>query len=164
MTIENRIKRVSRSAQYLILFAAVALPVAVIWVWLMPGEWLAAFGDISLKKRTLGALVSLSGMLVNWAVLWQLWKLFGAYHEHRYFAPENGVRIRNAGWLLLLSIPVKALVHVAVVMILYYPEGTLSIQTGSHDMALLLAGLVMVAIGHVMHLAAQIHAEWQHTY
>ncbi|GAB4192808.1 MAG: hypothetical protein Tsb002_22790 [Wenzhouxiangellaceae bacterium] len=164
-TTHEQISRYARWAQWLIVISALLIPLGVLWVWLYPGAWLSAgFGEVSLSRRLLAAAVSMIGVLLQWLMLWQAWRLFDLYRQQQYFAASCGGHLQTLGWLLLLAVPVRVVIHAAIVQILRYPEGSLAIQFGSSEMVLLIAGLLLAALGRVMGLAGRIHDEWRHTY
>ena len=54
-------------------------------------------------------MASLLGVALNWAMLWQLWRLFEAYRQQRYFAAASGRYLYRLGCLILLAVPLFVL-------------------------------------------------------
>lgn len=105
-------------------------------------------------------LVPVAGSL---AVLWQVWRLFGQYRQGLVFSAAALTHLQRFAWALVALAVVQPLARVlmSVAISLDNPPGHrhLVVSFSSNDFALLLLGLVFVAIARVMVEAAQAAAE-----
>jgi len=175
-SLAQRLRRLALAVQGLVAVGAVLLLALLIWRMVAPAEalmadeWLAGasirsllIGNFTAAVRWRIVAVSLCSMALAWAVLWQLWSLFGHYRQGAVFAAPAVRHLRRLGWLMLahaLSQPLAgALMTVAVSMDNPAGKRQLQLSFGSDDYAGLLMALVFVAIARVMAEAARVAAE-----
>ncbi|HSI47031.1 MAG TPA: DUF2975 domain-containing protein [Ideonella sp.] len=175
-SLAQRLRRLALGVQGLVAVGAVLLFAVLVWRMVAPAEalitdeWLAGapvrsllIGDFSSAVRWRMVAASLWPMSLAWAVLWQLWALFGHYRLGAVFAAPAVRHLRRLGWLMLayaLSQPLAG-AAMTVAVSLDNPVGTRQVQLsfGSDDYAGLLMALVFMAIAKVMAEAARVAAE-----
>lgn len=115
--------------------------------------------ELTSAVRTRLVAAMLIPVLVSLAVLWQVWQLFGEYRRGRVFSAASLAHLRRFSWALVGLALVQPLSRVlmSVAISLDNPPGHrhLVVSFSSNDFAVLLLGLVFVAIARVMVEAAR---------
>ena len=115
--------------------------------------------ELTSAVRTRLVAAMLIPVLVSLAVLWQVWQLFGEYRRGRVFSAASLAHLRRFSWALVGLALVQPLSRVlmSVAISLDNPPGHrhLAVSFSSNDFAVLLLGLVFVAIARVMVEAAR---------
>jgi hypothetical protein len=115
--------------------------------------------ELTSAVRTRLVAVMLIPVMVSLAVLWQVWQLFGEYRRGRVFSATSLAHLRRFSWALVGLALVQPLSRVlmSVAISLDNPPGHrhLVVSFSSNDFAVLLLGLVFVAIARVMVEAAR---------
>jgi hypothetical protein len=120
---------------------------------------------LDLGTRLLATLVMLLPDLVFMLILWQLHQLFRGYRHAMLFTFSQIRRYRLIGLLLCASFVTKIITTplLDIVLTLPGPELHGTINIGSSDFQLLLAGLIVSALALVMREAKQLADEQQLT-
>ncbi|MDF2392052.1 DUF2975 domain-containing protein [Aeromonas sp. 2HA2] len=120
---------------------------------------------LDLGTRLLATLVMLLPDLVFMLILWQLHQLFRGYRHAMLFTFSQIRRYRLIGLLLCASFVTKIITTPLLDTVLTLPGPELhgTINIGSSDFQLLLAGLIVSALALVMREAKQLADEQQLT-
>lgn len=120
---------------------------------------------LDLGTRLLATLVMLLPDLVFMLILWQLHQLFRGYRHAMLFTFNQIRRYRLIGLLLCASFVTKIITTPLLDTVLTLPGPELhgTINIGSSDFQLLLAGLIVSALALVMREAKQLADEQQLT-
>lgn len=120
---------------------------------------------LDLGTRLLATLVMLLPALVFMLILWQLHQLFRGYRHAMLFTFSQIRRYRLIGLLLCASFVTKIITTPLLDTVLTLPGPELhgTINIGSSDFQLLLAGLIVSALALVMREAKQLADEQQLT-
>lgn len=120
---------------------------------------------LDLGTRLLATLVMLLPDLVFMLILWQLHQLFRGYRHAMLFTFSQIRRYRLIGLLLCASFVTKIITTPLLDTVLTLPGPELhgTINIGSSDFQLLLAGLIVSALALVMREAKQLANEQQLT-
>lgn len=171
-SLAQRLRTLSLAVQALCLIGAVAavcMALAPLWHadYLLTSDY--SCGGNSLLSKLSGpptfetlqrmVLVNVPVLLVQCALLWQLWGLFGEFRAGRLFSDKALQCWQRWGWgvaaLAVLQPLERAAMWVAVT--LQNPPGQriLSVSLGTEDYPLILLALVFVALARVMREAAR---------
>lgn len=115
--------------------------------------------DLTGAVRTRLVAVMLIPVSCSLAALWQVWRLFGEYRHGRVFSAASLKHLRHFSGAMVVLALVQPLARVlmSVAISLDNPPGHrhLVVSFSSNDFAVLLVGLVFVAIARVMVEAAR---------
>jgi hypothetical protein len=107
-------------------------------------------------------LIGLANLAITCAGLNAVWRIGEAFARGEVFVPATAHALRRLGGVLLVGAASTMISRTAsIALATTVPEGNslLSIGLGSSEGFLLLAGLMMLVLGHVMVLAIAIDAE-----
>ena len=166
----RRIHRLILALTHLSRAALVLLPLALGWLaarWLadpaaiagtVPG--LSIAGTLSRPMLALGIALALLPAIPAMAVLWQMQALFRLYATGETLSPAPARRIRGLGLALfataIAGLVARPLAGLALTSANPPGERMLAISFQSNDLALILAGGLMVVLGAVLGEAAEV--------
>ncbi|MEP4197588.1 MAG: DUF2975 domain-containing protein [Aliishimia sp.] len=96
-------------------------------------------------------------------MLWSIRKLFIAYRDGSVFSPDSARKLRHIGWVILAMAPASMLgtflggMWLSAWATRSSVHGQIAIE--DTDIYAIIIGLVIVSVGHVMTLAADLDAE-----
>jgi len=162
------IQRPGRRFQLFFLLVFWAIPVVHLVVWLTlgpsdgPPDWKLDFarllmvdiiGPIGWPARAMGFASAMISGVLDMAVMWQLYRLFGEFASGEAFSPVSVRLLRRTGWLVVLAQaaePVStALCSIAAT--LGNPKGMRMVSVGLSD-----ADVFTVVIGLALIFAAKL--------
>lgn len=166
----NRIRRVSRRFQWLVAALRIALPLALVFLWMtlsleeldVAGP-LAAYGPLTTVERLGAIAITALPLLIFLYALGQLQRLFRLYAMGSFFERENVACLSKMGWALLLSAPVSVVYKAALSVWLSFDQPTgersLAISISSNDIAMLTFGGAIIIVSWVMAEAVEVSKE-----
>ena len=166
----NRIRRVSRRFQWLVAALRIALPLALVFLWMtlsleeldVAGP-LAAYGPLTTVERLGAIAITALPLLIFLYALGQLQRLFRLYAMGSFFERENVACLSKMGWALLLSAHVSVVYKAALSVWLSFDQPTgersLAISISSNDIAMLTFGGAIIIVSWVMAEAVEVSKE-----
>ncbi len=163
----NHIKRISGRFQWLIAALRIALPLALVFLWMtlsleeleVAGP-LAAYGPLTTGERLGAIAITALPLFIFLYALGQLQRMFRVYAAGSFFERENVDCFSKMGWALLISAPVSVLYKAALSVWLSFDqpagERSLAISISSNDIALLTLGGAVIIVSWVMAEAVEI--------
>ena len=172
----DRIRLYGRLMQVgVLLLGAIAAVVTVYVVWLaafdrprlddvLGGYLVNGSPQLTFTPAALAALalIALANLAIAWSGLTAVWRIGEAFARGEVFVPATARSLRRLGGTLLVGAASAMISRTAsIVLATTVPDGKsmLVIGVGTSEGFLLLAGLMMLVLGHVMVLAIAIDTE-----
>lgn len=172
----DRIRLYGRLMQIGVLLLGAIVAIAMVYV-----AWLAAFDRPKLDDVLSGyltngtprltfspaalaalALIALANLAITWTGLDAVWRIGEAFARGEVFVPVAARSLRRLGGALLAGAASTLLSRTAsIALATTLPDGgnLLVVGFGSSEAFLLIAGLMMLVLGHVLLLAIEIDRE-----
>jgi hypothetical protein len=166
--LQVRLRRMAALVRLLIVFGAMLVIGALLWVWVLPGHAAShiqeaasvAVGTLPLHSRVAAGLWSLVPSGIVLLGLLRLWQLFGEYAVGRVFSGRALASLRGFARCVLATGVVAPFYGALLSVIVTWDRapGTrlLNVQFDSGNYAMILLGAVMLAIAGVMAEAARV--------
>lgn len=170
----QRIQRISRIIQRLLLLAMGVVLLSGVGYWLLQSMLPAAYqpgallklrivGPIPTAALVLAAFISIPGVAIGVGVLEYLHRLFKLYEAGQIFEQENVRCFHWIGRLLVVGGIYRLLAHplLGVVLTWHNPPGQkqLALMFGSGDLFSILTGAIVIVIAWVMAEARDLQTE-----
>jgi hypothetical protein len=167
--LQQRLRRTTTFVRALIVFGGVLLVGHEAWTWISPERVLSNLTELTKvscvdrvtpEAQVMGAAWTLIPVGIILLGLLRLWQLFSEFRAGRVFSPRALVSLRGFARCMVAS-AVVAPIHGAVLsVILTWVNGPgrreIALQFSSNDYALLLLGVVLLAMSSVMIEAARV--------